>query len=157
VLAERKDRIGSFAGGVFQRQHRHVVLVGLQAGEFIFGSGVGHNAARRLGRCGCIEACLGIEQSHGGSGNGPAGLVGERSANAEEFLRITGVRTAEGHVLLDGDVHGQHRAGLGDDDAVGGFVRALQGDVWILRRRAAAYGEGEGKKSEFHGLEVFIH
>ena len=35
--------------------------------------------------------------------------------------------------------------------------KPLQGDVWILRRRAAAYGEGEGEKSEFHGLEVFIH
>ena len=59
--------------------------------------------------------------------------------------------------MFDGDVDGKDRARLGDGKAAGGFVRALQGDVWILRRCAAAYGEGEGEKSEFHGLEVFIH
>ena len=115
------------------------------------------HAGRGRSRSRGIEVGVAVEQGDLRPGDAPHGLVGERSADAEEFLRITGVRTAEGHVLLDGDVHGQHRARLGDDDAVGGFVRALQGDVWILRRRAAAYGEGEGEKSEFHGLEVFIH
>ena len=53
------------------------------------------------------------------------------------------------------DVNGQHRAGLRHDDAAGCFVGPLQGYVWVLRRGAAAYDEGERQKSEFHGFEFF--
>ena len=71
VPAKRKDRVGGFAGGVLQRQHRHVVLVGLEARKFVLGRGMGHHRARRLGRGGRIEARLGVEQGDRSPRNGP--------------------------------------------------------------------------------------
>lgn len=155
VPAKRKDRVGGFTSGVFERQHRHVVLVGLEARKFVLGRGMGHHRARRLGRGGRIEARLGVEQGDRSPGNGPGYLVGQRGADAEEFLRIARIGAAEGHVALGRDVDSQYRAGLRHDDAAGCFVGPLQGYVWVLRRGAAAYEEGERQKSEFHGFEFF--
>lgn len=73
----------------------------------------------------------------------------------EEFLRIARIGATEGYVALGRDVDSQYRAGLRHDDAARCLVGPLQGYVWVLRRGAAAYDEGERQKSEFHGFEFF--
>ena len=87
------------------------------------------HAGRGRSRSRGIEVGVAVEQGDLRPGDAPHGLVGERSAHPEVFLRITRIGSAQGDVVFDGDVDGKDRARLGDGKAAGGFVRALKGDV----------------------------
>lgn len=142
VAAQREDLRGGGARGVLQRGRRHVGLVRLQARELVFGGGVRQQAGRCRSRSRGFEVGVAVEQGDLRPGDAPRRLVGERSAHPEEFLRITRIGTAQRHVVPDGDINGEDRAGLGDGEAAGGFVRALKGDVWVLGRDAAREQHG---------------
>ena len=114
-------------------------------------------SARRSGRGSPgIEVGIAVQQGDLRPGDAPRRLVGQRSTHAEVFLRIACIGSREGLVALDRDIHGENRAGLGDGDARSGFVRTLQGDVWILCRYAARKQQGKSQKSEFHGPGLYI-
>ena len=156
MAAQREDPVGGGARGILQRRRRHVGLVGLQTRELLVGSGVVENA-RRSGRGSPgIEAGAEVQQGDLRPGDVPRRFVGQRSAHPEVFLRITRIGSREGLIALDRDIHGEDRARLGDDDARSGFIRALQGDVWVLCRNAAREQQGQCQKSEFHSPGLFI-
>lgn len=144
----RSEKIcaGGGARGVLQRGRRHVGLVRRKRANLFSEAVCDSTRVAGRSRSHGIEVGVAVEQGDLRPGDAPHGLVGERSAHPEVFLRITRIGSAQGDVVFDGDVDGEDRARLGDGKAAGGFVRALKGDVWVLGRDARPKAAGQMPK-----------